>query len=125
MANDKRMVKDAVRDVITERTVTFGNGAVQFVNAMSESMARAVDAFDDFFLRNFLEDQPGEAADPVLNARLAAARQQRAVLDKKVAELERIVKSRQGPRVTRAENSAEITGHRKKREARQLRSRPA
>jgi hypothetical protein len=106
--DDKRLVKDAVRELMTERAVTYANGAVQFANSITESYAAVINAFDAFFLRNFLDDQPNEATEPILNARLSAARRARDLIVEKVNELERQVKSRQN-RPTRAEGATEVT----------------
>jgi hypothetical protein len=84
---EKEQMKEAVKEVLDERAVTYAQGAVQFANAVTASWSGLIDAFDGFFLRNFVEDQP-EAGQAVLDARLAAARQARDHMTQKVAELE-------------------------------------
>jgi len=93
-AADKRLIKDAVDEVFTEKAVTYANGAVQFANAITESWAGVINAVDGFFLRNFMDDQPPEAVQPILNARLAAARRARDLIVDKVDQLERQAKVR-------------------------------
>jgi hypothetical protein len=91
--NDKRLIKDAIQEVFSERVVTYANGAVQFANAITESWAGVINAVDGFFLRNFVDDQPPEAVEPILKARLAAARRARDLIVDKVDQLEKQVKS--------------------------------
>src|ERR1700674_3287103 len=67
--DDKAVIKEAIREVMSERAVTYANGAVQFANTITDSWSSVINAFDAFFLRNFIEDQPPEAAEPILNAR--------------------------------------------------------
>lgn len=106
--DDKRLIKDAVRELMTERAVTYANGAVKFANSITESYAAVINAFDAFFLRNFLEDQPKEATEPIINARLAAARRAHDLLTTKVEDLERQAKALQS-RPTRSEAGGEVT----------------
>ncbi len=90
--SEKQTIKDAVKEVLDEKAVTYANGAVKFANAVTDSWSGLINAMDSFFLRNFVEDQPGAAKD-VLNARLSAVKQARDLMSKKVQELEKLARS--------------------------------
>jgi hypothetical protein len=89
MYMDKKLIKEAIEELWDERAVTYANGAVKFANAITDSWSGAIQAFDGFFLRNFVEDRP-EAAKAIIEARLAAAKRARDRLDKHVREIERL-----------------------------------
>jgi hypothetical protein len=97
---DKKLVKDAVKEVFDERAVTYANGAVKFANAITESWSGLINALDGFFLRNFIEDQP-EAAKAILAARLSAARRARDLITEKIKDLEGQARSSSPPKSRR------------------------
>jgi len=86
----KELTKQAVNEVLNEKAVTYANGAVEFANALTDSWSGVINAFDGFFLRNFVDDQ-AQAAQGVLKARLSAAKRARDLMDKKVRDLEKQV----------------------------------
>ena len=88
---DKELIKEAVREVWDERAVTYANGAMKFANGLTDSWSQLIDAFDGFFLRNFLEEHP-EAAKDIIKARVAAIKRTRHLMDSKIHELEKMGK---------------------------------
>src|SRR5882724_4121750 len=91
--DDKELIREAVKEVLNEMAVTYANGAVKFANTLTDSWSGVINAFDGFFLSNFIEDQP-EAAQGILEARLSAARRARDLITKKIRDLERQVMPR-------------------------------
>jgi hypothetical protein len=91
-AQDKRLVKEAVRESLDELAVAYTNGAVKFSNALADNWASMIDAFDNFFLANLIQDRP-QVGRTVLNARLSSAKRARNNLDAKIRELEEQVRA--------------------------------
>jgi len=80
-------LKRALKEVIDERLLTYANGASAFSDKITSSVSQMIDAFDAFFTRNMVEDQP-QAALALLEARLRSAREMARLLDVKIKGLE-------------------------------------
>ena len=80
-------VKRAIREVMDEMITTYARGAAKFGDAVTTSLARIGDSFDDFFTENLIEDRP-EAAIFFLDARLRSARETQKLLHAKISALE-------------------------------------
>ena len=89
MANDageSELVKQAVRDVFNEKAVTYAHGATEFANEATDAIAKFIDAWDNFMLRNLAEDTP-EAAKSVIDARIASIERSKAIMEEKAESL--------------------------------------
>jgi hypothetical protein len=86
-AADKRVVKEAVRESLDELAVAYTNGAVKFTDALADHWAGVIDAFDNFFLENLINDRP-EVGRTVIRARLSSAKQAHSNLEAKIRQLE-------------------------------------
>jgi hypothetical protein len=86
-ADDKRMVREAVREGLDEMATAYTNGALKFTNALADSWAGVIDAFDNFFLENLANDRP-EVARTIINARISSAKRATSNLQAKIRTLE-------------------------------------
>jgi hypothetical protein len=91
-ADEKRVVKEAVRESLDELAVTYTNGALKFTNALADHWAGVIEAFDNFFLENLANDRP-DVGRTVIQARISSAKRAHSNLEAKIRLLEERARS--------------------------------